>query len=230
MKKELLIFGSNGALGKGVTKVLSQKDFDKIYLFDSNQKERTTSNKNVVNIEIKDLTHEENVIVAFSEVKPDKDKYYFLFSTIGGFWGGQTVWETKPEDWNRIFSMNVTTNFLIAKHFSWLVKGSAGGSICLTAAYTAENPEEMKGAYGASKSAVVHLVKTLAMEGQKINLSANAISPYIIDTPANRSWMPDADFNKWIKPEEVGELAFSLFQNFSFISGNVITLKNRFTH
>ena len=34
MKKELLIFGSNGALGKGVTKVLSQKDFDKIYFFD----------------------------------------------------------------------------------------------------------------------------------------------------------------------------------------------------
>ena len=66
MKKELLIFGSNGALGKGVTKVLSQKDFDKIYLFDSNQKETTTSNKNVVNIEIKDLTKEENVIVAFS--------------------------------------------------------------------------------------------------------------------------------------------------------------------
>jgi NAD(P)-dependent dehydrogenase (short-subunit alcohol dehydrogenase family) len=228
MKKELLIFGSNGALGKGVTKVLSQKDFDKIYLFDSNQKESTTSNKNVVNIKIKDLTREENVIAAFSEVKPDKDKYYFLFSTIGGFWGGQTVWETKLEDWNRIFSMNVTTNFLIAKHFSWLVKGSAGGSICLTAAYTAENPEDMKGAYGASKSALVHLVKALAIEGKKIKLSANAISPFIIDTPANRDWMREADFDNWIKPEEIGELAYSLFNNFNFVSGNVINLKSRF--
>jgi len=228
MQKELLIFGSNGALGKGVTKVLSQKDFDKIYLFDSNQKETTTSNKNVVNIEIKDLTKEENVIVAFSQIKPDKDKYYFLFSTIGGFWGGQTVWETKLEDWDRMFSMNVTTNFLLAKHFLWLVKGSAGGSICLTAAYTAENPEIMKSAYGASKAALIHLVKTLSLEGQKIKLSANAISPFIIDTPANRDWMREADFGNWIKPEEIGELAYSLFNNFNFVSGNVINLKSRF--
>jgi len=229
MKKELLIFGSNGALGKGVTKVLSQKDFDKIYLFDSNQTEAGIFNNNVVNIEIKDLTKEENVIVAFNQLKPDKGKYYFLFSTIGGFWGGQTVWETKLEDWERMFSINVTTNFLIAKHFSWLVKGSAGGSICITAAFTAENPEAMKSAYGASKSALVHMIKTLSHEGQKINLSANAISPYIIDTPANRSWMPEEDFSKWIKPEEIGELAFSLFNNFNFVSGNIITLKSRFT-
>jgi len=228
MQKELLIFGSNGALGKGVTKVLSQKDFDRIYLFDFNHKETTISSKNVVNIEIKDLTKEENVIVAFSQIKPDKDKYYFLFSTIGGFWGGQTVWETKLEDWDRMFSMNVTTNFLLAKHFLWLVKGSAGGSICLTAAYTAENPEIMKSAYGASKAALAHLVKTLSLEGQKIKLSANAISPFIIDTPANRDWMREADFGNWIKPEEIGELAYSLFNNFNFVSGNVINLKSRF--
>jgi NAD(P)-dependent dehydrogenase (short-subunit alcohol dehydrogenase family) len=228
MKEELLIFGSNGALGKGVTKVLAQKNYDKVYLFDFDVLDDNIQPNKMMNIQIKDLSKEENVIAAFSKIKPEKDTHYFLFSTIGGFWGGQTVWETKLEDWNRIFSMNVLTNFLIAKHFSWLVKGSAGGSICLTAAFTAENPEEMKGAYGASKSALVHLVKTLAIEGQKINLSANASAPYIIDTPANRDWMPDADFNKWIKPEEIGELAYSLFNNFNFVSGNVITLKSCF--
>lgn len=229
MKKVLLIFGSNGALGKGVTKVLSQKDFDKIYLFDFDLTDDKIPMNKTVNIQIKDLTKEENVITAFSQIKPDKDTCYFLFSTIGGFWGGETIWETKFEDWNRMISLNLNTNFLLAKHFSWLVKASAGGSICLTAAYTAENPEALKSAYGASKSALVHLIKTLSIEGQKINLSANAISPYIIDTPANRSWMTDADFSKWIKPEEIGELAFSLFTNFNFVSGNVVTLKNRFT-
>lgn len=228
MRKELLIFGCNGALGKGVTKVLAKKDFDVIYLFDFNVKESVYNDDKIVNIEIKDLTKEENVIAAFSNIKPDKDTCYFLFSTIGGFWGGQTVWETKVEDWERLFNMNLTTNFLIAKHFSWLVKASKGGSICITTAFTAENPETLKSAYGASKAALVHLIKTLAQEGRKINLSANGISPYIIDTPANRSWMPDADFNKWIKPEEVGEAAFSLFRNFNYVSSNIITLKERF--
>ncbi len=227
MKKELLIFGANGALGKGVTSVLSKKDFDKIYLFSSNIKEEVIDNK-IFHIEINDLSKEENVIVAFSNLKPDKDTNYFLFSTVGGFWGGQTVWETKLEDWERMFKMNLTTNFLLAKHFSWLVKASAGGSFCFTAAFTAENPEALKSSYGASKSALVHLIETLAKEGRKINLSVNGISPYIIDTPANRSWMPDADFKKWIKPEEIGEVAYSLFSNFNYVSGNNITLKDRF--
>jgi NAD(P)-dependent dehydrogenase (short-subunit alcohol dehydrogenase family) len=228
VKKELLVFGANGALGKGVSKILLQKDFDNIYFFDSNFEDFKFSGDNVTKIEVKDLTKEENVIVAFSHVKPDKEKFYFLFSTIGGFWSGQTIWETKIEDWNRIFDLNLKTNFLLAKHFSWLVKASAGGSICITAAFTAENPEPLKSIYGASKNALIHLIKTLALEGQKINLSANAISPYIIDTPANRSWMPDSDHTKWVTPEEIGELVFSLFNTFKFVSGNVITLKNRF--
>lgn len=227
MQKVLLIFGSNGALGKGATGVLAKKDFDKIFLFDFDIQQSEVTGKNIEKIEIKDLTKEENVIRAFASIKPDKNTYYFLFSTIGGFWGGQTVWETKLEDWERMINLNLTANFLIAKHFSWLVKGSAGGSICLTAAYTAENPEAMKGAYGVSKAALVHLVKTLSLEGQNINLSANSIAPYIIDTPANRNWMPDADYKNWIKPEEIGETVCSLFSNFKYVSGAVITLKEK---
>lgn len=227
MRKELLIFGAEGALGKGVAKVLTQKDFDKIYFFDSKLTDGKISDK-IASINVKDLSKEENVIVAFSHINPEKDCVYFLFSTIGGFWGGQTTWETKEEDWDRMFKVNTKTNFLLAKHFSWLVKSASAGSICLTAAYTAENPEAMKSAYGASKAALVHFVKTLALEGERINLSVNGISPYIIDTPANRNWMPEADHKKWVKPEEIGEVVYSLFNNFNFISGNILSLKERF--
>jgi FlaA1/EpsC-like NDP-sugar epimerase len=39
MQKHLLIFGSNGDLGKGVTEVLIKKDYERIYLFDSKPNE-----------------------------------------------------------------------------------------------------------------------------------------------------------------------------------------------
>jgi hypothetical protein len=39
MQKYLLIFGSNGALGKGVTEVLIKKDYDRIFLIDSKPNE-----------------------------------------------------------------------------------------------------------------------------------------------------------------------------------------------
>lgn len=228
MERELLVFGANGALGKGVTKVLSQKDFGRIYLFDFDFQDLDFKDSKILKIKVNDLSKEENVINAFSNLKPNKDTYYFLFSTIGGFWGGQNVWEMRLEDWQRMFELNLTTNYLIAKHFSWIVKASAGGSACFTAAYVGEHPEALKSAYGASKGALVHLIKTLSLECSQINLSVNGIAPYIIDTPANRKWMPDADFNKWIKPEEIGEVVYSLFTNFNYVSGNILTLNERF--
>jgi NAD(P)-dependent dehydrogenase (short-subunit alcohol dehydrogenase family) len=226
MKKELLIFGANGDLGKGITEVLLNKDFDKVYLFAS----RFNDNEypNAEKIITKDLSVEENVIEAFKSIKIEKDKLLFLYSTIGGYFGGKTLWETEVEEWEKIFQINLKTSFLIAKYFAKFVTESYGGAICFTAAETGIHAESNKAAYGVSKSALIHLVKTLALEGLKIKLSVNAIAPYIIDTPSNRKWMKDTDYAGWIKPEEVGELAFSLFNNFNFVTGNILELKDRF--
>lgn len=226
--KELLIFGAYGALGLGVTKILIKKDYDKVYLFGANaSKKDLFKGRNIENIDTDDLSIENNVAKAMQSIKPGKEKQVFLFSAIGGFTGGKNIWETEESEWNKMMDMNLKSSFLLAKHFARLVKNSAGGSICFTAAYTGTHAEAKKGAYGVSKSALIHLVKTLALEGNMINLSANVIAPYIIDTPANREWMTSGDYSKWIKPEEIGETAWSMFDNYNFISGNVIEVKER---
>ena len=226
MKKELLIFGASGALGNGVTEVFLKKNYDKIYLFDF--KHKNIAQTNVKQIIVKDLSVEENVKKAFSEIPPSKGTIFFLFSTIGGFTGGKKIWETETGDFDRMINMNLKTNFLIAKYFSLLVKDSHSGSICLTAAYTGLAAETGKAVYGTSKAALIHLIKSLAEEGKEINLSANAIAPFIIDTPANREWMKDADFEDWIKPGEIGEFVDSIFQSYNLLSGNIYQLKYRF--
>ena len=226
MKKELLIFGANGALGKGITETFLKKDYSNIYLFASNFD--NLKYPNAEKILIKDLSVEKNVIDAFSHIESGKDKLLFLYSAIGGYSGGKTVWETGDEEWEKILKINLKTGFLIAKYFAKFVAYSFGGAICYTAAETGLNAEAEKAAYGVSKSALIHLVKTLALEGSKINLSVNAIAPYIIDTPSNRKWMKDADYSKWIKPFEIGEMAFCLFNNYNFVTGNILELKHRF--
>jgi NAD(P)-dependent dehydrogenase (short-subunit alcohol dehydrogenase family) len=228
MKKILLIFGANGALGSGVTKVLSSKDYGKIHLFDFKFADITDDGKTKKHI-VKDLSVEENVKEAFANVKPDKNTVFFLFSTVGGFAGGKKIWESDVEEWNKMMQINLNTSYLLAKHFSLLVKNSHSGSLCFTAAYTGLYPEEGKAAYGTSKAALVHLVKTLAEEGKAINLSANAIAPYIIDTPANREWMKDANYDSWMKPDEIAELIQLLFSNYYFVTSNIIKLKHRFS-
>lgn len=229
MKKELLIFGAYGALGIGVTKILIEKNFDGVYLFGSHIDDNAKIvQQNVKNIIVNDLSVEKNVIEAFSHINPGADKTLFLFSTVGGFTGGKFLWETDESEWEKMFNINLKTNFFLAKYFSKLVKESAGGSICFTSAYTGSHAEAKKGAYGISKSALNHLVKSLALEGKEINLSVNAVAPYIIDTPANREWMKSGNFNEWAKPEEIGEYIFSLFSSFNSITGNIIELKGRF--
>ncbi len=227
MRKELLIFGSNGALGKGVTPILKTKDYDKIYLFDFHLKKENTD-PTIVQIKIEDLSNEENIKGAFSHIKSSKDTAFFLFSTVGGFAGGKKVWETDIDEFEKMINMNLTTSFLIAKYFALLVKDSHSGSICFTAAYTGLFPESAIAACGASKDAMINIVNYLAEEGNGIKLSVNAIAHYIIDTSANRGWMKDADFENWMKPEEIGELIHSLFNNYNFVTGNIIRLKNRF--
>lgn len=238
MKKELLIFGANGALGEGVTDTLLKKDYDEVFLFDFSFNNVITNNNNVKQVIVKDLSKEENVLAAFNQILSDKDKVFFLYSTIGGFLGGKTVWETSAEEIEKMINMNFKTSFLLAKQFSKIVAQSSSGSICFTAAFTGLNPEEKKAAYGISKASVIHLVKTLALEGKEIKLSANAIAPYIIDTKANREWMPvrrrdnvggiDEDYESLMKPNEIGELIHSIFMNYNFITGNIIELTHRF--
>ena len=46
-------------------------------------------------------------------------------------------------------------------------------------------------------------VDALAEEYRDDHIRANAILPSVIDTPANRSSMPDADFSRWVTPEQI---------------------------
>lgn len=228
MKRELLIFGAFGALGKGASEYLINKDYDHIYLLDYETPDDYKASGKVSCISTGDLTDEDNIEKSFKNISPSKEKYFYLFSTIGGFTGGKKVSETDFSEWQKMLNMNLNINFLLAKHFSLLVEKSSGGSICFTSARTSLFPEEKKASYGTSKAALNHLVESLSIEGEKINMSVNAIAPFIIDTPANREWMPDADHTQWAKPKEIGKFIYNLFDNFHYISGNVILLSKRF--
>ncbi len=226
MKKNLLIFGANGELGKGVTSVLIKKDFDQIFLFDF-KFDQANDQEKIHQLIISDLSSEVNVKETFNQIPIENDAQYFLFSTVGGFWAGKKIWETSSEDLMKMINMNLITNFNLAKYFSQLVRKVKGGAIIFTSAHTANYPEENKFAYGMSKASLSYLVKSLAIEGEVIKLSSMAIAPFILDTSSNRKWIADSNFDKWIKPEEVGELIYDMFRNFRINSGNILELKIR---
>ena len=83
-----------------------------------------------------------------------------------------------------------------------------GGRIVNVSARPAIEPRLGAGmtAYTASKSGVAALTQALAQELTEEQIWVNAVAPSILDTPANRSAMPDADHSRWVSPADLATL------------------------
>jgi NAD(P)-dependent dehydrogenase (short-subunit alcohol dehydrogenase family) len=89
--------------------------------------------------------------------------------------------------------------------------GARGGRIVNVAARPALEPRLGAGmvAYTASKAAVAALTQALAQETVDDEIWVNAVAPSILDTPANRTAMADADHSRWVAPADIaGLIAF----------------------
>jgi NAD(P)-dependent dehydrogenase (short-subunit alcohol dehydrogenase family) len=64
--------------------------------------------------------------------------------------------------------------------------------------------------YCASKGSVITLTECLAVEHRHDNIKVNCVLPGTIDTPPNRNAMPDADFARWVSPEELANVILFL--------------------
>jgi NAD(P)-dependent dehydrogenase (short-subunit alcohol dehydrogenase family) len=53
---------------------------------------------------------------------------------------------------------------------------------------------------------VLALVDALDAEYRKDGVRINAVLPSIIDTPLNRASMPDADFDTWVRPDQIARV------------------------
>jgi NAD(P)-dependent dehydrogenase (short-subunit alcohol dehydrogenase family) len=86
--------------------------------------------------------------------------------------------------------------------------GTPGGRIVNVAARPALEPRLGAGmiAYTASKSAVAALTQALAQEMTDEQIWVNAVAPSVLDTPANRAAMPDADYRRWVAPADLAEI------------------------
>ena len=80
----------------------------------------------------------------------------------------------------------------------------------------------------ASKAALLAFVRALDAEYRDDGIRVNAVLPSVIDTPANRASMPDADHESWVAPGEIAEVIHFLSSDASTpISGAEIPVYGR---
>jgi NAD(P)-dependent dehydrogenase (short-subunit alcohol dehydrogenase family) len=133
----------------------------------------------------------------------------------GGF-AMAPIGDTSAADFIGQFRMNALSAFLCstAAIAAFRTRGAAGpggakgGRIVNVSARPALEPRLGAGmvAYTAAKSAVAALTQALAQETVDEEIWVNAVAPSVIDTPANRAAMPNADFGRWVAPADLADL------------------------
>ena len=129
-----------------------------------------------------------------------------LAHTVGGFAGGASIADTDDATFQLMFDLNLNATFHLLRAAIPELRKSGSGRIIAIASRAAMDPGAGVGAYSASKAAMVSLIRTAAAENKDAGVTANAILPGTMDTPANRQAMPNADFSKWVQPATVASL------------------------
>jgi NAD(P)-dependent dehydrogenase (short-subunit alcohol dehydrogenase family) len=151
-----------------------------------------------------------------------------LIHLVGGFGGGAPLSETSDAAWDSMININLRAAFLVIRAALKPMTLTKRGKIVAIGSRAAVEPMPNFVPYAVAKAGLVALIQNVAAECKDLGITANAVLPSIIDTPANRKAMPQSDFSKWVTPESIAKLLVWLAsENSADVSGAVIPIYGR---
>lgn len=156
----------------------------------------------------------------------------------------KSIADHTPEEWDRVFSVNLKSIYWSARHVVPVMKRQGGGLVLNTGSISSVVGIAGQGAYGPSKGAVVQLTRQMAIEYGKDGIRVNAVCPGTVDTPllrraAEDSGHPEAFLKGLSDAHPIGRIAaaeeiaqFFLFlasDRARFFTGAVLMIDGGFT-
>lgn len=135
---------------------------------------------------------------------------------------GQESWivDTEEEEWANIVETNLTGVWRVARHAAKaMITANAPGSIINIASITGLRPSHMISGYAATKAAVDHLTRNMALEFARYDIRVNAIAPGYFRTAINDSFL-DSEAGERMKKR----IAMRRFGNYSDLDGPMLLL------
>lgn len=204
-QRTVAITGGHGVLGGAVLEAALNADWQ-VAVIDHAAGHAAPSG--VLEVGGIDLTDADQAQRAVDRVIARFGRLDALLNIAGGF-----VWQTTDDAtpaWDRMHALNVTTALNASRAALPALKAAPEGRIVNVGSAAALKAGAGMGAYGAAKAGVHALTQALAEELKTTRVTVNAVLPSIIDTPANRKDMPNADPAEWVAPADLAAVILFL--------------------
>jgi NAD(P)-dependent dehydrogenase (short-subunit alcohol dehydrogenase family) len=219
----VLVAGGTGHLGQAVVRELLSSGYDVTATWVvPGERERLESQPvELVQADLFDPAQVDAAVAAVGELEA-------VVNLVGGYAEGPRVHETDPDDFDTIVRLNLRPGYLLARAAMPRLIERGGGSFVGVSARAALRPFRGAAAYIASKAAVLAFIQALDAEYKHDGIRCNAILPSVIDTPPNRDAQPDADYSKWVAPEEIARVVrFLVSDESESVSGAAVPVYGR---
>ena len=146
-----------------------------------------------------------------------------LVNTVGGYQAGKPLHLTPLKTIDYMFNLNARTTYIASQAVIPIMLKQGAGKIVNVSSRQGLAGTKNSSAYSAAKAAVIRLTESMSAELKLQNINVNCVLPGTIDTPQNRSDMPNADYNRWVKPNSLaGVILFLASQAAQDIHGAVL--------
>jgi NAD(P)-dependent dehydrogenase (short-subunit alcohol dehydrogenase family) len=202
MARTVLISGGTGGLGSAVTKTFLDDGWRAVVPWIEERELERVEPRDGLELVQADLFDAGQVARAIDAAG---DELQAVVNLVGGFAQGGRVHETPVEEFEHQFTLNLRPAYLVtAAAVPRMLDG--GGTVVCVGTRAALRAFPGAAGYIASKAALLALVQALDVEYRDDGIRVNAVLPSVIDTPANRRDMPDADHGSWVKPDEIARV------------------------
>ncbi|TDE16828.1 SDR family NAD(P)-dependent oxidoreductase [Dyadobacter psychrotolerans] len=228
MKKNIIISGASGNLGKDVVQKLSDLNHQLYVTTGSHHADLFDGFPNV-DAQALDLLNKD-VSETFVTESITKAKHIQAGIFLVGGYAPGGLEETEDDAIEKMIHLNFFTAFHLVKPLVNHFQANGGGQLIFIGAKPALIAKQGAGnfAYALSKSLLFKMAEMINAEYESNGITATMIVPGTIDTPPNREAMPYADFDKWISASDIAEsIAFVLSDTGQKLRQTVIKIYNQ---
>jgi len=110
---------------------------------------------------------------------------------VAGFQHVAPIAAFSEDCWDALLALMLTSPFLLAKYAWGALAASGDGRFCVLASAHGLTASPFKAGYVSAKHGVLGLVKTVALEGAEVGISASAVCPAYVRTPLVEAQIAD---------------------------------------